>query len=253
MNPEILETMFKDGSRFHASDSFIRSWLHKALEWSYRKVTRAAQKLPENWEDQCERSVLRKAYIIKEHNIPAELYVNSDQTQVTYAPGDKMTWAETGAKQVSLTNTDEKRAFTVMVSVMSDGALLPFQAIYQGKTSRSCPSPSSPHYQDVLDTGFQLVCSGTDTYWSNQQTMKLFVNDILAPYYDRKKADIGYPPSQKSLWQIDVWSIHRSDEFRKWMKGNHPTIIIDFVPGGCTGVHQLCDVGIQCPFKSLTK
>jgi hypothetical protein len=136
MNPEILEITFKDGSNFRASDSFVRGWLHKALEWSFRKATRAAQKLPEKWEDLCERSFLRKAYIIKEHDIPPELYVNSDQTQVTYAPGDKMTWADTGAKQVSLTKTDEKRAFTVMVSVASDGTLLPFQAIYQGKTTR---------------------------------------------------------------------------------------------------------------------
>jgi hypothetical protein len=83
--------------------------------------------------------------------------------------------------------------------------------------------------------------------------MKSFINDILAPYYDRKKADLAYPPSQKSLWQIDVWFVHRSDEFRKWMKGNHPTIIVDFVPGGCTGVHQPCDVGIQRPFKLSTK
>jgi hypothetical protein len=253
MNPEILKIKFKDGSNFRASDSFVRRWLHNALEWSFRKATRAAQKMPTNWEDLCERSFLRKAYNIKEHDIPAELYVNSDQTQVIYAPGDKMTWAETGAKQVSLTNTDEKRAFTVMISVASDGTLLPFQAIYQGKTTRSCPASSSPHFQDTLDAGFQLICSGTDTYWSNQQTMKLFVNDILAPYYDRKKADLGYPPSQKSLWQIDVWSVHRSDEFRKWMKGNHPTIILDFVPGGCTSVHQPCDVGIQRPFKSSTK
>jgi hypothetical protein len=37
------------------------------------------------------------------------------------------------------------------------------------------------------------------------------------------------------------------------MKDNHPTIILDFVPGGCTGVHQPCDVGIQRPFKSSTK
>jgi hypothetical protein len=135
MNPEILETIFKDGSTFRASDSFVRGWLHKALEWSYRKATRAAHKLPENWEDQCERSFLCKAYIIKEHDIPAELFIDSDQIQLVYAPGDKMTWAETGAKQVSLTNTDEKRAFTVMVSVASDGTLLPFQAIYQGKTT----------------------------------------------------------------------------------------------------------------------
>jgi hypothetical protein len=255
MNPEILEITFKDGSNFRASDSFVRGWLHKALDWSFRKATRAAHKMPENWEDLCEKSFLRKAYNIKEHDIPAELYVNSDQTQVMYAPGDKMTWADAGAKQVSLTNTDEKRAFTVMVSVASDGTLLPFQAIYQGKTSRSCPAPSSPHYQDALSAGFHLVCSGTDTYWSNQQTMKLFVNKILAPYYDKKKTDLGFPPSQKSLWQIDVWSVHRSEEFRKWMKDNHPTIIIDFVPGGhgCTGVHQPCDVGIQRPFKSSTK
>jgi hypothetical protein len=98
-------------------------------------VTQAAQKLPENWEDQCERSFFCKAYIIKEHDIPAELFVNSGQTQLMYAPGDKMTWADTGAKQVSLINTDEKCAFTVMVSIASDRTLLPFQAIYQEKTA----------------------------------------------------------------------------------------------------------------------
>jgi hypothetical protein len=211
------------------------------------------QKLLENWEDQYERSFFHKAYIIKEHDIPAELFVNSDQTQLMYAPDDKMTWADTGAKQVSLINTDEKHAFMVMVLVVSNRTLLPFQAIYQGKTAHLCPAPSSPHYQDVLDVGFQLIFSEMYTYWSNQQTMKLFVNNILAPYYDRKKADLGYPLSQKSLWQIDVWSVHCSDEFCKWMKGNHPFIIVDFVPGGCTGVHQPCDVGIQHPFKSLTK
>ena len=182
MNPEILETTFKDWSNFQASDSFICRWLHKELKWSYRKATHAAQKLPENWEDQCERSFLHKVYIIKDHDIPAELYVNSDQMQSIYAPGDKMTWADSRAKQVSLTNTDGKHVFTVMVSVASDGTLLSFQAIYQGKTTWSCPAPSSPHYQNALDAGFKLICSGTDTYWSNQQTMKLFVKDIIAPY-----------------------------------------------------------------------
>ena len=33
------------------------------------------------------------------------------------------------------------------------------------------------------------------------------------------------------------------------MRTNHPNIIIDFVPGGCTGVDQPCDVGIQRPLK----
>ena len=107
MNPEILEMSFKDGSKFRASDTFVRGWLHSALDWSWRKATRAAHKLPENWEEQCEKSTFRKAYTIKEHDIPAELYVNSDQTQLVYAPGDKMTWAERGANdQVTLTDGD---------------------------------------------------------------------------------------------------------------------------------------------------
>jgi hypothetical protein len=46
---------------------------------------------------------------------------------------------------------------------------------------------------------------------------------------------------------------HRSDEFKDWMTATHPTIILDFVPGGCTGVAQPCEVGIQHPFKLSLK
>jgi len=57
---------------------------------------------------------------------------------------------------------------------------------------------------------------------------------------------------QRSLWSIDVWSVHHSKEFLDWMTANHPTILIDFVLAGCTGVAQSCDVGIQQPFKHVT-
>ena len=36
------------------------------------------------------------------------------------------------------------------------------------------------------------------------------------------------------------------------MYTKHPTILIDFVLGGCTGVAQPCDVGIQRLFKHIT-
>jgi hypothetical protein len=133
--PEILEKKFADGSTFKASDSFVRAWLHDTMGWSRRRGTRAAQKLPENWEDQCEKSAQRKGYLIKEYDIPAELYANSDQTQRLYAMGNQLTYAETGSRQVSILGGDEKRAFTVLVTVTSAGLLLPFQAIYHGKTN----------------------------------------------------------------------------------------------------------------------
>jgi hypothetical protein len=37
------------------------------------------------------------------------------------------------------------------------------------------------------------------------------------------------------------------------MKTHHSTIIIDYIPGSCTGVAQPCDVDIQWPFKLSTK
>ncbi|KAJ7315140.1 hypothetical protein DFH08DRAFT_820740 [Mycena albidolilacea] len=42
-------------------------------------------------------------------------------------------------------------------------------------------------------------------------------------------------------------------EFGLWMAENHPTIQIDFVPGGCTGVGQPLDVGINRAFKHALK
>lgn len=174
------------------------------MRWSERKATRAAQKLPCDWEDQCERAFLRKVYLIKEHDIPDTLYVNSDQTQRVYAPGGKMTWAFTGSKQVSLVGGEEKRAFTVMVSVASSSVLLPFQAVYVGKTDTSCPDKASKNYLDAIAVGFRFEFSGTKTYWSNQRTMHDFVDHILSPYFESIKRSLGLPSTQKSLWQIDV-------------------------------------------------
>jgi DDE superfamily endonuclease len=250
--PTIMLHVFKDGSSFRASDSFVRKWLHSAMGWSRRKGTRAAHKLPKNWEDQCEQSAIRKAYLLKEYDIPAELYANSDQTQRLYAAGDKLTYAEIGAKQVSVIGGDEKRAFTVIVTITSAGRLLPFQAIYMGKTQKSCPNAEAPRYAECIAAGFRFDFSGTRTYWSNQQKMREFVDHILAPYFEETKARLGCLEGQRSLWTIDVWAVHRSEAFLDWMANEHPTILIDFVPGGCTGVAQPCDVGIQRAFKHVT-
>jgi hypothetical protein len=153
---------------------------------------------------------------------------------------------------VSVIGGDEKRAFTVMVTITSAGFMLPFQAIYMGKSPRSCPKLDSPMHKEAVAAGFKFELSGTQTYWSNQDTMKTFVNDILAPYFNDMKAKLGRPSAQRTLWMIDVWSVHRSREFLDWMYNTHPTILIDFVPGGCTGVAQPCDVGIQRAFKHVT-
>ncbi|KIK73844.1 hypothetical protein PAXRUDRAFT_90205, partial [Paxillus rubicundulus Ve08.2h10] len=200
------------------------------------KATRAARKVPDNWEEVCEKAILRMAYVIKEEDVPASLYVNSDQTQVVYAQGSSLTWTKHGAKQVTTIGEDEKRAFTTVVSVSCSGKLLLLQLIYQGSTTKSCPQSTVPCYDECISHGFLFECSKTDTYWSTQETMKSLVNNIIAPYFDTEKDTLGLPLLQKAIWQIDVWSVHCSQQFRTWMKEFHPTIVLQFVPGGCTSI-----------------
>jgi len=160
-----------------------------------------------------------------------------------------MNIASMAAKQVTTVGSEEKRAITVLVSLTNDGVLLPFQTIYKGSTVGCLPSKDSPGYAESVEAGFLMEPSKTTTYWSTIETMKSFVNNKLAPYYQRTKASLGLPEDQRSVWQIDCWSVHRSDEFLDWMGLNHEMIIIDFVPARLTGLFQPCDVGFQRVFK----
>jgi hypothetical protein len=83
--------------------------------------------------------------------------------------------------------------------------------------------------------------------------MRQLVNGIIAPYFEAAKKKLNLRPSQVSIWKIDCWSVHKSREFLDWMKKHHPNIVILFVPGGCTGVWQPLDVGVQRLLKLSIK
>jgi hypothetical protein len=155
MAPEIFEWKAKDGTKFHCSDSFLRKWLHKTMNWSEWKATWAVHKLPENWEDICETSLLQITQDMKEENIPAALYVNTDQTQAVYTQGSNLMWMQTSSAQVSVISENEKWAFMVVVSVSNSGVLLSFQAIYMGKSNQSCPDKSAKSYDATPTAKFQ--------------------------------------------------------------------------------------------------
>jgi len=95
-----------------------------------------------------------------------------------------------------------------MVSVANDGTLLPFQAIYTGLSVASCPSKLAAYYDKVMNVGMLLEHSGTGTYWSNIVMIQSFVDNILLPYFVSKRNVLNLPPTQKALWQIDIWSVH---------------------------------------------
>ncbi|KZP02799.1 hypothetical protein FIBSPDRAFT_769955 [Athelia psychrophila] len=252
--PQVFDVISKDGTTFKCSIAWVRKFLENNLRWVLRRTTRAAQKLPTNVDEILMQNALRLAHTCRDGVIfDAAFDVNIDQTQITLQPGTTSTYEERGSKQVAVLGAEEKRAFTLVVGLSASGDLLPYQAIYRGKTIKSLPSPSSPGYAECIALGFQFEFSSTDTYWSTFATMCTYVNNILVPYWNTQKERVGASPDQECILRLDVWSVHRSVQFRTWLDQTHPWIKYRYVPAGTTGLAQPADVGLQRPTKLSIK
>jgi hypothetical protein len=226
---------------FHCRESFVRKFLQNEMKWSLRRSTRPGKKAPDGVTFILTNAFLRLTHTISENGVTIKLCVNTDQTMVIYAADASETYAPKGLKQVEVIGKDEKRGFTVVVGISMSGEVLPFQAVYVGSTKHSLPTPDAPGYLEATELlKFQFESGGTN-HWSTLSTMKRYVQYILAPYFEHHRED----PNQICIWQIDCWSVHRSEEFRSWMYATYPWIRIHYVPANCTGIFQPCDVGIQ--------
>jgi len=232
--------------KFSVSKTFGKAFVRKHLGWTWRRVTTAASKLPEDWEKQGDETAYRVAALCKLHNIPPELVVNSNQAAIYVRPAAKQTYETKGVKVVRSLRKDEKRQITGMVSSTSSGSMLPLQLIFQGKTTAVVPNHVEA--REAVKKGWDLTNS--KNHWSNQTTMKRFVEKVLDPWRIEKCKELGLDSSkQKMVWLIDCWKVHTSEEFRNWLKENHPLVHYLYVATNCTSKLQPTDVVLQRPFK----
>jgi hypothetical protein len=139
------------------------------------------------------------------------------------------------------------------VSISQSGIALPLQIIMEGKDpKRSLPKPNAPLMEEANRRGFRWDLN-PKTYWSDQNTMRLYISKILVPFFDAEKARLHLLPDHPAIAQLDVWSVHNSEEFRDWVRDTYPWLELHYIPGGLTGLFQACDVGIQRPFKQAIK
>ena len=230
---------------FHCRETFVRNFLQEKMGWSLRRSTRPGKKVPDGVTYILSNAFFRLVHTISENSVAIGLTVNTDQTMVTYAAGASETYAPKGSKQVEVVGKDEKRGFTAVVGISMSGEVLPFQAIFSGTTVRSLPSPKARDYEKATKTLKFHFKSGGENHWSTLSTMQSYVQHILVPYFEDHRQD----QNQICIWQIDCWSVHRSEEFRNWMYSTYPWIRIHYVPANCTGLFQPCDVGIQRVLK----
>ena len=119
---------------------------------------------------------------ILEHNIPAPLVVNLNQTPLYYVSPGKYTFSFKDAKYVPVKGVDDKRQITATFAGSLIGKFLPIQLIYKWKTKRSLPKFKFP---------ITLSLSYTENHWSNTEKSIKFFEQIIFPYLKMFKRENG--------------------------------------------------------------
>ncbi|EIN06290.1 hypothetical protein PUNSTDRAFT_73512 [Punctularia strigosozonata HHB-11173 SS5] len=251
--PDLLQS-------FKVSESYISAFLSSQLNWSKRKITQAAAKVPSDAPDLCGQTLYRIVHAMFWEQIPVELVIGMDQIGVLTMPTSDTTYAEKGSRQVIGTAKNEKRAYTLLVASTPTGHLLPFQQVWAGKGRRSLPvetPENATDFQKAREYGFHITVAASEknptSHYSTLKTMKEWVKEILAPYIQNVIEVQQLPAHQKAILFIDCYPVHTSEEFRQFLATEFPNIVLIYVPANCTGVMQPADLGQNRPIKHFLR
>ena len=205
------------GRSLDLTDRWARDVL-KQLKWSKRKGTTGKfDPLPhflgeENFTFQ--RTI---STTILEHDIPAPLAVNLDQTPLSYVSPGKYTFSFKGTKNLPIKKVDDKRQITATFAVSLTGRFLPIQLIYKGKTK---------HYLPKFKFSSTFSLSYTENHLSNTENSVEFFEQIIFPYLKMVKRENGYPEDQYLLIIMDTFKGQDNDRLTELCSENYCEVVI---------------------------
>ena len=209
------------------SKAFAKSLLSR-MNFSKRKGTKTAKKVPDNLDDLHRRFVKDIKDTMEKEKIPKEMVINFDETGVPIVPQSQWTMAEQGAKQVPLTALDDKRQITAVLACSMSGKLLPPQLLYQGTTERCHPKVTVPPSWDIWHS---------PSHWSNHNTIVRYIEKILVPYLNQQRQEAALAFDHPAIVILDVFKAHRTPDVLDVFRRSHCRLV--FVPANCTSEMQV--------------
>ena len=205
-----------------------------------RCKTHESQDLPSQKEDEA------KAFVqdtIPSVNMPGRdkrFIINMDQTPVFFSMTPKTTLQERGTRSVNVrASTGSTMRITAAVSVTAAGGILPLMIVYKAK-------PNGRIFRDFTDAtkGYPAGCFYTcqENAWMDESIMLQWVDSVLQPYVATA------PPGIVPLLFLDSYKCHLMSSVVSRIQDLG--IEVNHIPGGCTGLTQPVDVGINKPLKN---
>ncbi|CAH1248589.1 POGZ [Branchiostoma lanceolatum] len=210
-----------------------KTWANSLLvrmNFVRRNATKAARKLPADFETTREAFLARFKKAVGDLDIPDDMVINWDQTGVNIVPVGDWTLVEAGARQVPVVGHEDKRQITLLLAISLSGHQLPPQVLYQGKTDACHARFNFPDEWDVFHT---------ESHWSNSGSKERYVDTVVAPYMAAQREWLGLDKDHPGLAVFDVYKAHRTPGLLEKLKGANVKAV--FVPASCTGELQPLD------------
>ena len=238
----------KDGlMRENGGDyDYGHSWamrFYKRHNLVLRVCTTKMRELPVDFEAKKATYMRIGAELIHRYNVPPELVINGDETEVLLVNRARTTRSAQGVKRVKILGMgDDKAQITTTIFVTESGDVLPYQMIFSGKTVRCHPSSRKP--DDCLWTH-------TESHWQSVKTYLEVIEKIIVPYKNSAIQKLRLPSNQVTILKHDLHFTHKDAAVLKYLKDNFIAPL--FVPAACTDAMQECDVVVNKPFKAAVR
>ena len=229
------------GGGIKLTDDWAKNLL-KRMGFVKRKACSKAKVIPEQFDKLKEEFLLEVKNIVAMDEIPYELILNFDQTGLNYVPVTHWTMEKEGAKRVEVFAKDDKRQITAVFCGSMTGDFLPIQLIYEGKTNRCLRQYKFPSTWHV---------TYSDNHWSNETTMKQYIEKIILPYVTDKRKVLNLSHDHPALLIFDNFKAQTTSSFLELFDSYNLDIVL--LPANCTDRLQPLDLSINKAAKDFLR
>ena len=225
-------------TRVNLSKGWAQYLLQK-MGYVKRKATSKAKVSVENFAEIKADFLLDIKQVIVMDEIPAELVINFDQTGLNIVPVSDWTMEVEGSKRVEVASKDDKKQITAVLGGSCVGHFLPPQIIYQGKTPRCLPNYDFPEKWDFTYSA---------NHWSNETTMKEYIDNMLLPYIKEKRRNLNLADDYPALVLFDNFKAQCTSNLLTLLDQNKINVVL--IPANCTDRLQPLDVSVNKAVKN---
>lgn len=176
------------------------------------------------------------------YGISNDCIVNFDETDVQFAMNTNTTIAYRGQRTVAVRNPVSSSRCTVMLGVAADGYKFPPYVIFKGKRAARIAQEIRKWDENGYSDG--CVYGVQEKAWMNESMMLDWIQKVWKPFTASKGGEL-------TMMIIDQFAVHLMPSVKKAIEDCGT--IVEFIPKGYTSCLQVCDIGLNKPFKDYMR